>query len=136
MRISWAGAAALLLVGSIAQAREANSQEQAADGEMAAGIGVICNTVEQAEDYVRLRGDGAELTLAVDAVNESARDPEACGLAAVAFLREKTMDTRRVNGTLMMIVRINVVAGYNGEHWARVPALVQYAVMEAPGISI
>jgi hypothetical protein len=136
MRNSWAGAAALLLVCSIAQAGEADLSKQAENGKMSAGVGIICNTMEQAKDYVRLRGDGAEVTRAVNTVNESAHDPKACGLAAVAFVRDATVDTRHVNGTLTSIVRINVIAGYNGDHWARVPALIQYAVMEAPGISI
>ena len=38
--------------------------------------------------------------------------------------------------TLVQIVRINVVAGYNGSGWQRVANMVQYAVIEAKGISI
>jgi hypothetical protein len=37
---------------------------------------------------------------------------------------------------LVQIVRINVVAGFNGSGWQRVSDLVQYAVLEGAGQSI
>jgi hypothetical protein len=102
----------------------------------AVGIGVICNTSDQAEAYVKLRNDGAEITPAVNSVNAGERDPRACGVAAVAFKRDKTMDTKNQNGKLVSIVRINVLAGFDGQKWSPVPAMVQYAVIEEKGIAI
>jgi hypothetical protein len=137
MRGLWAGAAALLLIGSAAQADEANIPAlQDGAGNMGLGIGVICNTAEQAEAYVSQRGKGSGLKLAVSAVNRDTGDPKACGLAAIAFKRGETVDAKTVNGALLSIVRINVLAGYNGRQWARVRETVQYAIMEAQGISI
>ncbi len=48
------------------------------------------------------------------------------------------MGKATLNGKQISIVRINVVGGYNGREWARIPAMVQYAVMEdaEAGISI
>jgi hypothetical protein len=137
MRLSWAGAAALLFVCGIAQADGANIPGLPdSDGKIGVGVGVICNTVDQAEAYIRQRRKGDGISLAVSAVNQTAGDPQACGLAAIAFERDKTMDAKTVNGTLVSIVRINVLAGFNGRQWARVPATIQYAIIEAKGIEI
>lgn len=99
-------------------------------------VAVICNTGQQAEHYVRLRADGAGLLPAVDAVNEEAREPHACGMAAIAFRRDKTMDTQSINGRPVSIVRISVVAGYDGERWGPAPVPVQYTVMEEDGFAV
>ncbi len=126
-------AAALLLTGGAAQANGNMPNLPGADtggGDVIVGVGVLCNTGAQAEHYLRLRADGAQLLPAVDAVNEEAREPRACGMAVVAFRRDKTMDTQRLNGRLVSVVRISVMANYDGETWAPVPALVQYTVME------
>jgi hypothetical protein len=131
MRFSWAAGAALLLVGGIAQADEAVIPGQPDPNKTGVGIGVICNTSDQAEHYVSLRAGGADVTPAVSAVNQEARDPRACGLAAVAFQRDKMVDAKSMQGKLVTIVRISVLAGYNGHEWLRLPAMVQYAVMEA-----
>jgi hypothetical protein len=127
-------AAALLLVCGVARADNANLPGQpGAEGKMDSGVGIICNTSEQAEAYIHMRAGGSEIKTAVLAVNERAKDPKACGLAAVAFIRGKTMKTESVHGMLNSIVRINVIAGYAGGHWARVQAVVQYAVIETKG---
>jgi hypothetical protein len=136
MRISFAAGAALLLVCSAAPAAEADNPAQPDTDATAVGIGVICNTTGQAEQFVQLRAGGAEAATAMDAVNRDAQDPRACGLAAVAFHRDKTLETRTVQGKLMSIVRISVVAGYDGGQWLRVPPMTQYAVMEADGVAI
>lgn len=136
MRISFAAGAALLLICGAAPAAEADDLAQPNTGATAVGVGVICNTTEQAEQFVRLRAGGAEAAMAMDAVNRDAQDPRACGLAAVAFRRDKTLETRTVQGKLMSIVRISVVAGYNGGQWLRVQPMTQYAVMEAEGVAI
>jgi hypothetical protein len=138
MRIYGAVGAALLLVCGAAHAKEVNLPPQPDGNVMAVGIGVICNTTAEAEQYVKLRSGGAELTMAVNKVNAQAQDPKACGVAAVAFLRDETVGKATLNGKQISIVRINVVGGYNGREWARIPAMVQYAVMEdaEAGISI
>jgi hypothetical protein len=128
-------AAALLLAGGAAQA-EIDTPRPPGGDDFIVGVGVICNTGEQAEHYLRLRAGGAQLLRAVDTVNQQAREPRACGMAAVAFRRDKTMDTQRLNGKLVSVVRISVMAGYDGQRWAPVPAMVQYAVMEEDGVEV
>jgi hypothetical protein len=42
----------------------------------------------------------------------------------------------RLENQLVQIVRINVVAGFNGSGWQGVSGMVQYAVLEGGGESI
>lgn len=102
-----------------------------------AGVGVICNTRQQAEHFVRLRADGIRIPAAMNSVNAQSHDPKACGMAAVAYTRGKTMDTRNLNGRTVDIVRIGVVAGYDGRGWTRMPQhMTQYAVIRSKGILV
>ena len=131
--------ATLLLAGGAARANAANippRPEQFDTAGMAVGVGVICNTTAQAEHFVSLRADGAEIMLAVNEVNRKAQDQKACGLAAIAYRPSKTLETKTIQGKVVAIVQISVIAGYNGSQWMRVPSMVQYAVMENQGIAI
>jgi hypothetical protein len=135
--IAGVAAVALALGMGVAQAGElTNLPGQAGKDDMGVGIGVICNTSAQAEAYVILRNGGAEITPAVDSVNAKEHDPRACGVAAVAFKRGKTMETKNQNGKLVSIVRINVLAGFDGQKWSPVPDMVQYAVIQEQGVAI
>jgi len=136
--LSLAAAAAVLLIGG-ARADDLTSlpgQRDQADGGPVVGVGVICNTSAQAEQFVSLRQQGQDITPAVAKVNQQAQDPRACGVAAVAFVPDKTMATKPMGGRLVKIMRINVVAGYNGTGWHHVAATVQYAIMPAQGEDI
>jgi hypothetical protein len=72
----------------------------------------------------------------MQAVNASAHDARACGVAAVAYVRNETVDTMKLKNSLVQIVRINVVAGSNGAGWRRVSDMVQYAVLKGEGESV
>lgn len=100
------------------------------------GVSVICNTGAQAENFVKLRSRGTKIMAAVNDVNEEANDPKACGVAAIAYRRDKTMATRSLNGKLVDIVRISVLAGYNGRGWTRVRQNTQYAIVQGKGVAI
>ena len=139
MQKAGAAVAALLLVAAIVPASAQSIRAPSHDGIGDPGVGVviICNTPEQAERFVSLRGGGSAVKLALVAVNTEARDMGACGVAAVAFLRDQTLKTRPMGDRLVQIVRINIVAGFNGTGWHRASAMtVQYAVIEAEGRSI
>ena len=58
----------------------------------------------------------------MQAVNSAARDGHACGIAAVAYIRDRTVGTVKLNDRLVQIVRINVVAGFTGSGWERATA--------------
>jgi hypothetical protein len=137
MRLSWAAtAAALALLGITSGAIAAGQTDPLDESNVAIGIGIICNTPEQMQRLVGMRIDGAEMDRAVSVVNNEAHDPRACGVAAVAFMTEKLVDMKNVQGKMVQIVRINVVAAYDGQQWARVPVMTQYALLEPEGYSI
>jgi hypothetical protein len=60
-------------------------------------------------------------------------NPHACGVAAIAFTLDKTVDAKPVNNKLLLLERINVLAGYDGNGWQNIPAMIQYAVVEGRG---
>ena len=134
MRLSSAAGAAALALWS-ATPGNVNAQLME-EGNIAIGVGIICNTPEQMERLVGLRNDGKEMNRAVIAVNDEAKDPRACGVAAVAFMSDKMVDMKNVQGKLVQIVRINVVAAFDGRQWARVPVMTQYALIEPEGHAI
>ena len=134
MRIFWAAAAATVIVCAAAHAEGAAPLPD--DSGAAVGVGIICNTPAQAEAFVKLRAAGAGPDQAMHAVNADAQDDRACGIAAIAYLRDATVETMKLNDRLVQIVRISVVAGFNGTGWQRVSGMVQYAVLEAGGQSI
>lgn len=137
MRRVGAVLAALFILAAGFPAEAQSVSEPSNDGAPGVGVGIICNTSEQAEQFVVLRSKGRSAEEAVSAVNGDARDPRACGVAAVAFMRDKTMLTRPMGDRLVQIVRINIVAGFNGIGWQRASAMtIQYAVIEADGQSI
>jgi hypothetical protein len=128
-----AAAAAITLACGVAQASDFNLTDV---NSTAMGVGMICNTSDQAEQFLALRARGAAAKDAMRAVNANAHNPHACGVAAIAFTRDKTVDAKPVQNKLLQIVRINVLAGFNGNGWQRVPDMTQYAVMEGEGTSI
>jgi hypothetical protein len=134
MRIFWAAAAAALLVCGTARAD--GPAQPPEKGDAAVSVGIICNTPQQAEQFVGFRKKGAAPEQAMRAVNAIARDRRACGVAAVAYIRDATVDTMAMQDRLVQIVRINIVAGFNGSAWQHVSDTVQYAVLEGDGESI
>ncbi len=134
MRIFCAAAAAVTLVCGAAWAE--GPVQTPANGDAAVGVGVICNTPEEARQFVDLRSHGAAPDQAMNAVNANAIDERACGVAAVAYIHDGTVDTSKLDDNLVQIVRITIVAGFNGSVWQRVSGMVQYAVLEGGGESI
>jgi hypothetical protein len=125
-----------LVLGGAARADDLTSLPDQTGNEPVVGVGVICNTSDQAQQYVNFRQTGQDITPAVAQVNAQAQEPRACGVAAIAFVPDKTMETKTVSGRLVKIVRVNVVAGYNGSGWQRVASTVQYAIVETKGEEI
>jgi len=133
MRSVLAAVAALFLCGGAQFSAQAQTVQTA---QPAVGVGVICNTPEQAEHFVALRVQGDKANHAIAVINTEAKEPRACGVAAVIYLRDAVIATEKLDGKLVQVVRINVVAGYNGSGWQRVSGLVQYAVIDGGGETI
>ena len=138
MRWLGAGVSVLLLAALMpASAQSVSAPPPTGIGDPGVGVGIICNTPEQAERFVGLRSNGTDVPMALSRVNTEAEDTTACGVAAIAFLRDQTIATRPMGNRLVQIVRVNIVAGFNGTGWQRASAMsVQYAVIEAEGQSV
>jgi len=127
-------AAVAVLMWGVVRAEPPTSSPQNGDG--AIGIGIICNTSQQAEQFVKLRGAGTQPEQAMGTVNADARDNHACGVATIVYIRHQTVDIVKLGDRLVQIARINVVAGFNGANWQRTSDMVQYAVLDGGGESI
>jgi hypothetical protein len=125
-----AGLALVLLAGGAAAA------PAPADDGAKVGVGMICDSQAQAARFVELRAKGSKAEAAMAAVNRESRNPKACGLAAIAFKQDATLDSRPIDNRLVQVVRITVVAGYTGAAWQPMQGFVQYAVLEAEGIEV
>lgn len=138
MRSTLAAAAAALMCGSALMCGTALAAGAPRSGQAgpSVGVGMICNTAEQAEHFVSLRAQGTEAKTAMQAVNAEAGDPRACGIAAVAFERAATLENKALNDQLVQVVRINVLAGFDGSAWRTTTGMVQYAVIEGEGVAI
>lgn len=138
MRMSWAAAAAVLMLCAAARAAEpaGGGNNGLTDGQATIGVGLICDTSEQATRFVALRAAGTEPEQAMQTVNTEAQKPRACGVAAIAFVPDQTVGLKAIGGRLVRILRINVVAGFDGSGWQPVRDMVQYAVIEAAGETI
>ncbi|HEY2226992.1 MAG TPA: hypothetical protein VGI22_04485 [Xanthobacteraceae bacterium] len=68
---------------------------------------LLCDNQRQVERYVALfKGDEKP---AIEAVNAEEHDPNACGLASVAFVRGPGLGTARNKESAFQIVRVLVV---------------------------
>jgi hypothetical protein len=71
------------------------------------GTALLCDSQKQVERYVALFKGKEQPT--IDAVNTEEKDPTACGLATVAFVRGPELGTARNKNSAFQIVRILVV---------------------------
>lgn len=75
MRIYWLAAAAVVVVCGAVRAAEGPAPES---GDAAVGVGILCNTPQQAKQFVSLRRKGAAPEKAMQVVNADARDGADC----------------------------------------------------------
>ena len=134
MRVSshliWAAGAVILLMSGAARAQSGPEK----DPHPLFGVRMICDTREQAEQFIDLLVQGKEPKQALAIVNEPTQVPHACGFAAIAFIRLETLESKTVRDQLVQVVRVNVLAGFTGTKWRQTPGMTpQYAVMEADG---
>jgi len=100
------------------------------------GRGVICDTPEQVERFVTLRNHGTDPRDALKTVNEHAQSSTACNYAMVVFTSDKPVSDMTVNGRLVHILQITVLAFGNGSAWKRMPDMVQYTAFIEKGLVI
>jgi len=93
------------------------------------GIGLICNSEDQVQRYFSLHVKNEEPEAAIQTVNVEAKDPNACAMAAIAFIRGNEGATVPAPGGQMKITRILIVAAQTPTGWTRVSGLVQYTAI-------
>jgi hypothetical protein len=71
------------------------------------GTALLCDSQQQVERYVALFKGEEQAT--IEAVNTEEKDPNACGLASVAFVRGPDLGTARNKDNAFQIVRILVI---------------------------
>ncbi len=114
----------------------AASAQSRGDKDAKVGVGMICDSQAQAARFLELRATGRSPDQAMAAVNKEAHNAKACGLAAIAFTQDGTVDSKSVDNQLVQVVRIRILAGYTGAAWQPMKDFVQYAILEAEGIEI
>ena len=105
-----------------------------APGNVSVGSAIICDTSEQAHRFVTLRNDGSEAVQALQVINKEANNPTACGPAVLAFRTGETIKSERMDGKLVNVVKVTVLAYNNGTGWSPVPETVQYAIIVSTDI--
>ena len=98
------------------------------------GQAIICDTSEQAQRFVALRNGGSEMVQALQVINKEANNPTACGPAVLAFRTGETIKSERMDGQLVNVVKVTVLAYNNGAGWSPVPETVQYAIIVSTDI--
>ena len=93
------------------------------------GVGLICNSEAQVQRYLALHGKDQPPQAAIQLVNTESQDPNACSIAAVAFVRGKEGATVPAPGGQMKITQITVLAAQTPFGWQRVTGLVQYTAI-------
>jgi hypothetical protein len=124
-------ASLIAMISSLPAQAEENLSAQPPE-KIEIGQGVICDTLQQVERYVALRGNGAETNVALRTVNDEAH-VAACSVAQVMFTAGARVGGLTVQGRLLSIMQINVHAFVNGPVWMKVPATVRYTVTAEKG---
>jgi hypothetical protein len=93
------------------------------------GIGIICDSAEQVERYIALKGERAAPEDALRKVNDEANNPAACGVAAIAFVADEPIRTVSGSNGAMRIVRITVIATATENGWHPIQAITQYTAV-------
>ena len=100
------------------------------------GIGVVCNTKEQAAKFARLSDETGNILQAIKTVNAEAENPTACGKLIAAFVRGRSVgEVHRTHGSVKL-AEITIVAVPDGKGWQRVPPVKQYTAFALKGIEI
>ena len=93
------------------------------------GIGLICNSAAQVERYLALHVKDESPDEAIKVVNAEVQDPNACALAAIAFVRGEEGKSVPAPGGLMKITQVMILATQTPAGWQRVPPIVQYTAI-------
>lgn len=135
MRLAMA-IAGMAIAGIVLSAAPLNAQLGRGAEAINVGRGVICDTSEQAQQFLALRNRGTEQSLALQVINKDAANATACGEAIVAFRIGESLKGGVVEGLGVDVVKITVVAYSDGQRWTPIPETAQYAIVAPKGIDV
>jgi hypothetical protein len=110
-------------------AASANEPDADKNRSVEVGVGLICNSEAQVERYLSLHIKDETPDAAIKTVNAEAQDPNACALAAIAFVRGEPGKSVPAPGGLMKITQVMIFAAQTPAGWQRVPPILQYTAI-------
>jgi hypothetical protein len=113
----------LLMLGLPAQAQEVEVTN-----------GLICDTQEQVEQFVALYDGHAQST--AEKVNVAERNPTACIVSGIAYVRGRELATARAKDTTFQIVPILVLGVVTDNGIERVTPARYYSAIEVKEIAV
>jgi hypothetical protein len=113
----------LLMLGLPAQAQEVEVTN-----------GLICDTQEQVEQFVALYDGDAQST--AEKVNASERNPTACVVSGMAYVRGRNLATTRTRDTTFQIVPILVLGVVTDKGVETVEPALYYSAIEVKEIRV
>ena len=131
-------ALALLATGAVSTAAFAEDAIQditMGSDKIHVGTGVICDTQDEATNFVRIMSD-QDAGAALQEVNGKSQQPMACGMATVAFRAGKQFGEIRTSKGAFNIVEIQIIAGAVDGSWHMVPNRTQFTAIAVKGIDI
>jgi hypothetical protein len=96
--------------------------------EIEIGTGLVCNTQQQARKFLAFNETDPQT--AVRAVNEEEKDPTACGVVNLAFVRGHNAVTVMTKDATFQITDILVIGLMSDDGITSVPPLVQFSVFK------
>jgi hypothetical protein len=93
------------------------------------GVGLICNSAQQVERFLSIHVTEKSPQEAIQLVNTEVNDPNACSLAAIAFVRGKESAAVPAPGGVMKVMEITIVAAQTPYGWQRLSGLVQFTAI-------
>jgi len=114
--------ASLLLTPFSAEAEQVENAEQV-------GVGVVCDTADQINHYLRVHKGGLAPEAAVKVVNKERKKARACGIVAAAFIKGEEVATMAVEGGMMKVFQVTIMAAVTSTGWQRVSPLVKYTAI-------
>jgi hypothetical protein len=122
---------ALMMLGSGLAANAAEPEQQ-----VKVGVGIFCDSAEQVDRYLTLNGQNAAPEDTLRAVNEEAKNPAACGVAAIAFVADERIRTVIGSNGAMRIMRVTVIATVTETGWLAVPATTKFTAFSEKSVEV
>lgn len=108
---------ALAFAGAFAFQAHAQNPEQ--------GIGLVCDTKEQVEQFSEQMNGGATAQDSIAKINDQSN--RACGILHIAWTNEAVVARVTINNSVYELISM-VVVGINSDGWKPIPPTVQFGL--------